>query len=331
MIIADNLSKLVDDLFGRCESIDGGLALLAIYAFAFQIYCDFSGYTDIARGVARCLGFELTLNFNLPYFSASPKEFWTRWHISLSTWLRDYLYIPLGGSRGGRAVWAGNGLMAGIVACFGVGLYLAVEQTETVIGWKAAVPHLTLYLAIGLVVALRRPAGDPRAADHDLPEPDADDGPRRPLARRRLDLRRLGGLPGAPPDRPPDARAPPRPAPAGRPDPCGLLEGALHHRHLPPRLRRLAPLPGRVDGAGRRGCSTPSSYHPGIPQASYLVPVLATVLPLLAVQAVQYATNDQEVVFRFPWYARSAFYTMVFYGIVLGGEFGGKQFIYFQF
>ena len=60
------------------------------------------GYTDIARGIAKCMGFELVLNFNLPYFSTSPKEFWTRWHISLSTWLRNYLYIPLGGNRGGE-------------------------------------------------------------------------------------------------------------------------------------------------------------------------------------------------------------------------------------
>ena len=71
-----------------------------VVAFAFQIYCDFSGYSDIARGVARLLGFELMLNFNLPYFATNPSDFWRRWHISLSTWLRDYLYIPLGGNRG---------------------------------------------------------------------------------------------------------------------------------------------------------------------------------------------------------------------------------------
>ncbi len=103
VVVADNLATIVNDLFGRWETIDGGLALLAIYAFAFQIYCDFSGYTDVARGVAKCLGFELSLNFNLPYFAANPKDFWARWHISLSTWLRDYLYIPLGGNRGGKS------------------------------------------------------------------------------------------------------------------------------------------------------------------------------------------------------------------------------------
>lgn len=102
VVVADNLALFVNDLFGRWETLDGGSAMLAIYAFAFQIYCDFSGYTDAARGIAKCLGFELALNFNLPYFATSPKDFWSRWHISLSSWLRDYLYIPLGGNRGGR-------------------------------------------------------------------------------------------------------------------------------------------------------------------------------------------------------------------------------------
>ena len=79
-----------------------GLTLLvALYAFAFQIYGDFSGYTDIARGISKILGFDLIRNFNLPYFVTSPSDFWNRWHISLSSWLRDYLYIPLGGNRGG--------------------------------------------------------------------------------------------------------------------------------------------------------------------------------------------------------------------------------------
>jgi D-alanyl-lipoteichoic acid acyltransferase DltB (MBOAT superfamily) len=104
IVVADNLALIVDDLFGRSNSLNGGSALIAVYAFAIQIYCDFSGYTDIARGVAKCLGFELSLNFNLPYFATNPKDFWSRWHISLSQWLRDYVYIPLGGSRGPRAM-----------------------------------------------------------------------------------------------------------------------------------------------------------------------------------------------------------------------------------
>src|SRR5205807_4023563 len=80
----------------------GGTVLIGVYAFAIQIYCDFSAYTDIARGCAKCLGFELMLNFDLPYFAVNPSDFWRRWHISLSTWLRDYVYVPLGGNRCGN-------------------------------------------------------------------------------------------------------------------------------------------------------------------------------------------------------------------------------------
>ncbi|MGN7611829.1 MBOAT family O-acyltransferase [Magnetococcales bacterium HHB-1] len=98
VVIADNLSRIVESVYNNPQ--DAGMVWIATYAFAFQIYCDFSGYTDIARGVARMLGFELRLNFNLPYWARNPSEFWQRWHMSLSTWLRDYLYIPLGGNRG---------------------------------------------------------------------------------------------------------------------------------------------------------------------------------------------------------------------------------------
>ena len=100
--IADNLAVLVDGVFGA-EGATGGATLMALYAFAFQIYCDFSGYSDIARGVSRMMGIELMVNFNNPYFAQNPSDFWKRWHVSLSTWLRDYLYIPLGGNRKGRS------------------------------------------------------------------------------------------------------------------------------------------------------------------------------------------------------------------------------------
>lgn len=109
MVVADCLSKVVNSTFAPFDNLssvlaipeDGMRLLIAVYAFALQIYCDFSGYSDIARGTAKLLGFDIMLNFNLPYFSRSPSEFWSRWHISLSTWLRDYLYIPLGGNRKG--------------------------------------------------------------------------------------------------------------------------------------------------------------------------------------------------------------------------------------
>ncbi|MHC4386243.1 MAG: MBOAT family O-acyltransferase [Planctomycetota bacterium] len=100
VVIADTIAHPVNNIFGSSSSI-GPLVYLGTIGFAIQIYCDFSGYTDIARGLAKLLGFDLMLNFNVPYFSKNISEFWHRWHISLSTWLRDYLYIPLGGNRKG--------------------------------------------------------------------------------------------------------------------------------------------------------------------------------------------------------------------------------------
>ncbi|HET9315760.1 MAG TPA: MBOAT family protein, partial [Vicinamibacteria bacterium] len=103
MVIADNLAGIVGMAYDRPDpaAVSGAAILVATYAFAYQIYCDFSGYTDIARGAARLMGFELMVNFRQPYLALNPPDFWRRWHISLSSWLRDYLYIPLGGSRGG--------------------------------------------------------------------------------------------------------------------------------------------------------------------------------------------------------------------------------------
>ncbi|MFY8216826.1 MAG: MBOAT family O-acyltransferase [Chthoniobacterales bacterium] len=99
VVIADHISHLVNTVYQSPGDFTGPQVLLATYCFAIQIYCDFSGYTDIARGVARIMGVELMKNFDGPYLARSISEFWRRWHISLSTWFRDYLFIPLGGSR----------------------------------------------------------------------------------------------------------------------------------------------------------------------------------------------------------------------------------------
>ena len=101
VVIADNLAIAVNHVYGDLESSSGLTILIATVFFAYQIYCDFSGYSDIAIGSAKILGIDLIENFKQPYFSTSIKEFWSRWHISLSTWFRDYVYIPLGGSRKG--------------------------------------------------------------------------------------------------------------------------------------------------------------------------------------------------------------------------------------
>ncbi len=102
VVIADNLGLVADEVFNNYTRYQGVDTLVGALAFTFQIYCDFSAYSDIARGVARMMGFDLMVNFRLPYFSVSPSDFWRRWHISLSSWLRDYLYIALGGNRGGE-------------------------------------------------------------------------------------------------------------------------------------------------------------------------------------------------------------------------------------
>ena len=102
LAIADVLAVYSDKVFGDVYSFKGFALVLAAFFFTVQIYCDFSGYSDIARGCAKLFGIELMENFRSPYFSASIREFWSRWHISLSTWFRDYVYIPLGGNRCGK-------------------------------------------------------------------------------------------------------------------------------------------------------------------------------------------------------------------------------------
>ena len=99
LVIADNVSLYADKVFAL-DNVSFFLLWSGVFAFCIQIYADFSAYSDIARGTARLLGFELVKNFDHPYLAKTPKEFWARWHISLSTWIRDYIYIPLGGSKG---------------------------------------------------------------------------------------------------------------------------------------------------------------------------------------------------------------------------------------
>ena len=103
IVLADNLGVFVDAVHAAPDAYSAGTLLLMAYAYAIQIYCDFSGYSDMAVGCARILGYDLPRNFNLPYLSQNVSEFWKRWHISLGSWLQDYLYIPLGGNRRGEA------------------------------------------------------------------------------------------------------------------------------------------------------------------------------------------------------------------------------------
>jgi alginate O-acetyltransferase complex protein AlgI len=114
-VIADHLAAAVDPVFANPAAFGSGAAWLAVLGYAVQIYCDFSGYSDMAIGAAHMLGFKLPANFNLPYLAGNVSDFWKRWHISLSTWLRDYLYIPLGGNRQGELATCRNLLLTMLI------------------------------------------------------------------------------------------------------------------------------------------------------------------------------------------------------------------------
>jgi alginate O-acetyltransferase complex protein AlgI len=118
VVIADNCAVFVNFIFDNSSELSGSSLALGAILFSFQIYCDFSGYSDIAIGTSRLFGFNLKQNFAFPYFSRDIAEFWRRWHISLSTWFRDYLYIPLGGSRGGLLNKVRNTLIIFVVSGF---------------------------------------------------------------------------------------------------------------------------------------------------------------------------------------------------------------------
>ena len=130
LAIADALAVYADKVYSAPGDYTGFALLLATGCFTVQIYCDFSGYSDIAIGAAKLLGIDLMTNFKSPYFSASIREFWSRWHISLSTWFRDYVYIPLGGSRVGKLRHAGNLLVTFLVS----GLWHGANWTFVVWG-----------------------------------------------------------------------------------------------------------------------------------------------------------------------------------------------------
>jgi D-alanyl-lipoteichoic acid acyltransferase DltB (MBOAT superfamily) len=118
IVIADNSAEIANQIFNNSADYSGSTLVLGALFFTFQIYADFSGYSDIAIGTSRLFGFDLMRNFAFPYFSRDIAEFWRRWHISLSTWFRDYLYIPLGGSRGGTWMKIRNTFIIFIVSGF---------------------------------------------------------------------------------------------------------------------------------------------------------------------------------------------------------------------
>ncbi len=158
LVIADRAAMIVNRVYDNPHNFEGVEIILATLLFAFQIYCDFSGYTDIAIGSARMMGFDLMKNFRSPYFSKSITEFWHRWHISLSTWFRDYVYIPLGGSRKGKyrtylnlfIVFLVSGLWHGAAINFVI--WGALHGTIIVFEKMTKIKRQTFYKRVGLDV-----------------------------------------------------------------------------------------------------------------------------------------------------------------------------------
>ena len=152
VLIADNLAIFVDAVYKSPESYGHTAVYIAVIFFAFQIYCDFSGYSDIAIGAAQIMGFRFMRNFDMPYFASSMTNFWRRWHISLSTWFKDYVYIPLGGNRVSRPRWCLNQLITFSIS----GLWHGASFTFIIWG----ILHGLLLIAEGVTGKIRAKISD---------------------------------------------------------------------------------------------------------------------------------------------------------------------------
>lgn len=142
IVIADSCARLANDIFNNYQEYDSGMLILGALYFSFQIYGDFSGYSDIAIGTARLFGFNLLTNFRYPYFSRDIAEFWRRWHISLSSWFKDYVYIPLGGSKRGKIINIRNIFIIFLVS----GIWHGANWTFLFWGFLNAIYFIPLYI-----------------------------------------------------------------------------------------------------------------------------------------------------------------------------------------
>ena len=142
VVIADNLANHVNIIFNDHTSYNGGVLFLILIYFSFQIYCDFSGYSDIAIGTAKLFGLELMSNFKFPYFAKDLSQFWKRWHISLSTWFRDYVYVPLGGSKRGKIKSIRNLFIVFLIS----GMWHGANWTFIVWGFIHAIFYIPIFL-----------------------------------------------------------------------------------------------------------------------------------------------------------------------------------------
>ena len=270
VFVADNLAPIVDAVFSN-PSPSGLEVLLGVYAFAFQIYGDFSGYSDIARGLSKWMGIELNLNFLFPYFVRSPQAFWRHWHISLSTWLRDYLYIPLGGNRGPAPATYRNLMLTMVLG----GLWHG-----------AAWPFVLWGVYQGLLLVAFRWVGE-----------------------RWQGARWIGALE----------------RPGWKAAGWAVMFHLTCYGWLIFRADSAGAI-GRMSDALVTGWARPSASAP-----EYAVQLLFYAGPLMALHALEAWRNDLDAVPRLPLAVRYAVFVGLAYLTLLFGEFGGSQFIYFQF
>jgi alginate O-acetyltransferase complex protein AlgI len=270
VFVADNLAGLANAVFDPAASQPGINVLLGVYAFAFQIYGDFAGYSNIARGTSKLMGIELIENFRFPYFVRSPQEFWRHWHISLSTWLRDYLYIPLGGNRGSAWQTRRNLFVTMVLG----GLWHGAAWTFVLWG---------VYQGV-LLIAYRAGAGV-----------------------RWFERALLG------------------------PHPIARVAGwaAMFHLTCYGWLIFRARSMGQISGMT---ASLFTNFAPGaVDVEGLLAPLLLYTTPLLIVHGCEAHFDDSLVVPRLPIAVRYSVYAAAFYLTMLFGNFGGAEFIYFQF
>jgi D-alanyl-lipoteichoic acid acyltransferase DltB (MBOAT superfamily) len=270
LFVADNLAAVVNDVFRPGAAPSGLDVLLGTYAFAFQIYGDFAGYSNIARGTSRLMGIDLSINFLYPYFVTSPSAFWRNWHISLSTWLRDYLYIPLGGSRGSEVRTHRNLMITMILG----GLWHGAAWTFVLWGF-----YQGLLLVAGRWIART--------------------------------WQRLGFA------------EPAWPGPLS----VGLAIVMFH-------VTCYGWLIFRAGSLGQIAALSAALLWPFEPSAASAAHASAIVLhaaPLLALHALEAWHDDLMAVFRLPRALRYAVCSALVYLTLLFGDFGGTEFIYFQF
>jgi D-alanyl-lipoteichoic acid acyltransferase DltB (MBOAT superfamily) len=270
VFVADNLAPLANAVFDPAAHPSGINVLLGAYAFAFQIYGDFAGYSNIARGTSKLMGIELIENFRFPYFVRTPQEFWRHWHISLSTWLRDYLYIPLGGNRGTPARTRFNLFVTMVLG----GLWHGAAWTFILWG---------VYQGVLLIVY-------------------------REAQRLRLAREWLLG-----------------PSPLARTFGWALMFHLVCYGWLIFRARSAAQM-------GALSASLFTNFSPAsIDVRALLIPLVLYTTPLLLVHVCEAYYDDVLTVPRLPRAVRYSVYVATFYLTMLFGNFGGAEFIYFQF